>query len=171
MEAMFVAAGGRPGTPAPPRSLPWPLGRALRLFLAPADRRVVARELADLYEARRALDGGPASRAWLRRQTRGYGLRLLAVCRLGGEAYSVPVVEELEERTGREVAQAAVFIALRRLEGKGLLVSRLDDHAVPQTGRVRRYFKLTPSAVQRLRQTRRTLARLWEGMDAMFDEA
>jgi DNA-binding PadR family transcriptional regulator len=96
---------------------------------------------------------------------------LLAVCRLGGEAYSVPVVEELEERTGREVAQAAVFIALRRLEGKGLLVSRLDDHAVPQTGRVRRYFKLPPSAVQRLRQTRRTLARLWEGMDAMFDEA
>ena len=32
---------------------------------------------------------------------------LLAVLRLGGEAYSVPLVLELEERTGREVAQAA----------------------------------------------------------------
>ena len=45
---------------------------------------------------------------------------LVTVLRLGGEAYSVPVVEELEERTGREVSQAAVFIVLRRLEKKGL---------------------------------------------------
>lgn len=69
---------------------------------------------------------------------------LLAILRLGEESYSVPVVLELEERTGREVAQAAVFIALKRLEKKGLLLSRLDDHAVKKTGRVRRYFKLTP---------------------------
>ncbi|HLE84619.1 MAG TPA: helix-turn-helix transcriptional regulator [Thermoanaerobaculia bacterium] len=96
---------------------------------------------------------------------------LLAVLRLGGEAYSVPLVLELEERTGREVAQAAVFIALRRLEAKGLLTSRLDDHAVPETGRVRRYFKLTPAAVRRLKETRRELVRLWEGLDATLDGA
>ena len=46
---------------------------------------------------------------------------MLAILRLGGEAYSVSIVEELEERTDREVAQAAVFIVLRRLEEKGLL--------------------------------------------------
>jgi DNA-binding PadR family transcriptional regulator len=96
---------------------------------------------------------------------------LLAVMRLGGEAYSVPLVLELEERTGREVAQAAVFIALRRLEAKGLLTSRLDDHAVRETGRVRRYFKLTPVAVRRLKETRRELVRLWEGLDATLDGA
>ncbi|HEX6200955.1 MAG TPA: helix-turn-helix transcriptional regulator [Thermoanaerobaculia bacterium] len=96
---------------------------------------------------------------------------LLTVLRLGGEAYSVPVVLELEERTGREVAQPAVFIALRRLEGKGLLTSRLDDHAVEETGRVRRYFKLTPAAMRRLKETRRALVRLWEGLDASLDGA
>jgi DNA-binding PadR family transcriptional regulator len=69
---------------------------------------------------------------------------LLTVLRLGGEAYSVPIVEELEQRTGREVAQAAVFIVMRRLETKGLLTSRFDGQAAEQTGRVRRYFKLTP---------------------------
>lgn len=94
---------------------------------------------------------------------------LLAVMRLGGEAYSVPLVLELEERTGREVAQAAVFIALRRLEARGLLTSRLDDHAVGETGRVRRYFKLTPAAVDCLRETRRALVRLWEGLDGILD--
>ncbi len=96
---------------------------------------------------------------------------LLAVLRLGGEAYSVPLVLELEERTGREVAQAAVFIALRRLEAKGLLTSRLDDHAIGETGRVRRYFKLTEAALHRLKETRRALVRLWEGLDASLDGA
>jgi DNA-binding PadR family transcriptional regulator len=95
---------------------------------------------------------------------------LLSIVRMGGEAYSVPLVLELEERTGREVAQPAVFIALRRLEKKGLLTSRLDDHAVKKTGRVRRYFKMTPLGISRLRESRRALVRLWEGIDTLLDE-
>ncbi len=96
---------------------------------------------------------------------------LLAILQLGGEAYSVPLVNELEERAGREVAQAAVFIVLSRLEKKGLLTSRLDDHAVEQTGRVRRYFKPTPEALRRLKESRRALVRLWEGLDTTLGEA
>ncbi|KPK59253.1 MAG: hypothetical protein AMS21_10070, partial [Gemmatimonas sp. SG8_38_2] len=79
---------------------------------------------------------------------------MLAILQLGGEAYSVSIVEELEERTGREVAQAAVFIVLRRLEEKRLLTSRLDETAAEDTGRVRRYFRLTPNALRRLRDSR-----------------
>lgn len=96
---------------------------------------------------------------------------LLGILRLGGEAYSVPLVLELEERTGREVAQAAVFIAMKRLEAKGFLSSRLDDHARKQTGRVRRYFKLTPAGEAKLRETREALVSLWEGVTARLDEA
>jgi len=95
---------------------------------------------------------------------------LLAILRLGGEAYSVPLVDELEERTGREVAQAAVFIALRRLETKGLLTSRFDDRSVPETGRIRRYFRLTRLGLTRLRESRRALVRLWEGIASQLDE-
>lgn len=96
---------------------------------------------------------------------------LLTVLRLGGEAYSVPIVLELEERTGREVAQAAVFIVLRRLEKKGLLTSRFDDHSVQETGRVRCYFKLTPFAMRRLKESRREMVRLWEGVETVLDKA
>jgi len=96
---------------------------------------------------------------------------LLAVLRLGGEAYSVPVVLELEERTGREIAQAAVFIVLRRLENKGLLKSRMDAGGNTETGRARRYFELTPLAIARMRESRRALVRLWEGVEARLDEA
>lgn len=95
---------------------------------------------------------------------------LLAILRLGGEAYSVPLVMELEERTGRDVAQSAVFIALQRLEKKGLLESRLDDHAVQETGRVRRYFAITPEGMEGLRSYRRDLVRLWDGVAPLLDE-
>jgi DNA-binding PadR family transcriptional regulator len=96
---------------------------------------------------------------------------LLAVLQLSGESYSVPIVDELERRTGREVAQAAVVIVLRRLEEKGLLRSRLDDHAVEQTGRVRRYFATTPLALERLRASRRALLQLWDGLDKVLGES
>ena len=96
---------------------------------------------------------------------------LLAMLRLGGEAYSVPLVLELEERTGREVSQSSVFIVLQRLEKKGLLSSRMDDHAKKETGRIRRYFALTPEAIARLKETRQAFFSLWEGVGAQLDEA
>ena len=51
---------------------------------------------------------------------------LLTILRLGRESYSVPIVAELDARTGRETATSAVYIALRRLEKRGLLRSRLE---------------------------------------------
>ena len=90
--------------------------------------------------------------------------------RLGGEAYSVALVLELEATGGREVAQAAVFIALRRLEEKGLSSSRLDDHAVEEAGRVRRYFKWAPEALRRMKDMRKTLVALWKGVEPLLDE-
>ncbi len=96
---------------------------------------------------------------------------LLAILRLQGEAYSVPLVLEIEERTGREVSQSSVFIVLQRLEKKGLLSSRLDDHAKKETGRVRRYFALTPLGLRRLKESRQALMRMWEGIGPQLDEA
>jgi DNA-binding PadR family transcriptional regulator len=96
---------------------------------------------------------------------------LLAILRLGGEAYSVPLVLELEERTGREVSQSSVFIVLQRLEKKGHLTSRIDESTKSQTGRVRRYFRLTPVAMEQLREYRNDLISLWDGIGATLDES
>ena len=92
---------------------------------------------------------------------------LLAILRLGGEAYSVPIVLELEERTGREVAPAAVYIALRRLEKKGLLASRFSPG--DKQDRSRRYFKLRAAALERLRESRQSFHRLWEGIEPLLE--
>jgi PadR family transcriptional regulator len=86
---------------------------------------------------------------------------LLAMLRQRGETYSVPLVLELEKRTGRTVAPAAVFIALRRLEKKGLVSSRMDE---PESGRVRRYFKVTRPGLALVKATRHEHTRLWQGL-------
>ncbi len=93
---------------------------------------------------------------------------LIAALRLKGKAYSVSVVQEIEVRTGRSVAQSAVFIAMRRLEEKGLLQSHVDGHS-EEKGRVRRYFDLTPAGMERLREMHAALMNLWDGFHAELE--
>ena len=95
---------------------------------------------------------------------------LLALLRLGGEAYSVPLVLEMEQKAGQEIAQAAVFIVLRRMEEKGLVSSRMEAPADNASGRERRYFKLEPAGRQRLEEARRLVERLWDGIDSALEE-
>lgn len=89
---------------------------------------------------------------------------LLAMMRLGGRGYSVPVLAELEEHTGRRVAPAAVYVTLRRLEKRGLLTSEMTPPADGQGGRDRRVFAVTPEAVDLMIEARRDLDRLWAGV-------
>ena len=92
---------------------------------------------------------------------------LLAMLQLGGRTYSVPLVLELEARTGREVAPAAVYIALRRLEKRGYVSSE----RTPATDgeRARRYFRVEGVAIDRLRDSRESFQRLWEGLEPMLE--
>ncbi len=95
---------------------------------------------------------------------------LLAILRLGREGYSVSIVSELEERTGRDVATAAVYVALRRLEKRGLLTSRLESPEESGEPHPRRYFALTDAALAPLRESRRTRLSLWDGLEPVLDE-
>jgi DNA-binding PadR family transcriptional regulator len=94
---------------------------------------------------------------------------LLSILRLDDETYTVPIVLELEERTGRETAPAAVYIALRRLEKKGLVASRLDDGASAKGSRKRRLVRLTDDGLEALRESRRSLVGLWDGVEERLD--
>ena len=92
---------------------------------------------------------------------------LLAILRLGSESYSVPIVLELEERTRKPVAPAAVYIALRRLEDKGLVSSRMAQGE--DSGRARRYFKVEQEGFDRLQESRRELEARWEGLGPVLE--
>ncbi len=91
---------------------------------------------------------------------------LLALMRLGDEAYGVPISRELEERSGREVALGSVYATLERLEEKGLVASRLGDPTAERGMGQDRYFTgdVTESGLRDVRQTQRALVNLWKGL-------
>jgi PadR family transcriptional regulator PadR len=92
-------------------------------------------------------------------------LVLLAIIRIGDEVYGVPIVQEIERRTFRHVAPAAVYVTLRRLEAKGLVISWLGDPTPERGGKARRYVKITRAGIESLRATRKVIDRMWHGLD------
>lgn len=92
-------------------------------------------------------------------------LVLLAILQVGENAYAVPLIEEIESRTGRSVSHAAVYIALRRLEAKGLVKSRLADPTPERGGRAKRFFQVVPSAMPQLTASRDALLSMWKGLE------
>jgi PadR family transcriptional regulator, regulatory protein PadR len=90
---------------------------------------------------------------------------LLAIAHLRTESYGIPIVEEIERRTGRSVARAAVYVTLRRLEDKGFISSWLSEPTPERGGKSRRYVKLEPQGARALREARRVAERMWQGLD------
>ena len=89
---------------------------------------------------------------------------LLAVWRCGDTAYGASVRDELEERTGRSVAQGAIYVTLVRLEKKGLLRSRLSDPTPVRGGKAKRYFEITPEGITGVQTARAAMDALWDGL-------
>jgi len=90
---------------------------------------------------------------------------LIALLHLDGESYSVPIMDQIHGRTGRAVAKAAIYIALRRLEEKGLVASRVGDATAERGGRAKRMFKLTPTGRKQLREARDAFLQMWDGAE------
>ena len=94
-------------------------------------------------------------------------LVLLACLRLGEQAFTVPILEEIRDRTGRDPSHAAVYIALRRLEKKGLLTAVEVDDPPPTAGRSHIRYQLTHAALPLLREQRDALMSMWAGLEAV----
>jgi PadR family transcriptional regulator PadR len=90
-------------------------------------------------------------------------LVLLALVRLDDEAYGVPIARAIEESSGREVAVGSVYVTLARLEGKGLVRSRLGEPTAVRGGRAKTYFEITAQGLRAARHAQRTLIKLWQG--------
>src|SRR5262245_18063752 len=84
---------------------------------------------------------------------------MLALIRLGDEAYGVPISEEIAAQSERDVALGSVYSALVRLEDRGLVLSSVGDPTPERGGRAKRYFKITGKGVEVVRNTQQTLTR------------
>ncbi|HET9371039.1 MAG TPA: helix-turn-helix transcriptional regulator [Vicinamibacterales bacterium] len=89
---------------------------------------------------------------------------MLAIARLGDDAYGALIRQEIESRTGRPVSIGALYTTLARLEDKGLVSLRTATPEPGQRGRARRYCKLTPRGTDALRHSATMLAKMMRGL-------
>jgi DNA-binding PadR family transcriptional regulator len=91
-------------------------------------------------------------------------LVVLALVRLGPEAYGATIRREIEARTGRDLAISAVYVTLDRLEVKGLVRSRVGDPTPQRGGRRRKHFILLPAGRRAIAQACRAFGQMVEGL-------
>ncbi|HTB66310.1 MAG TPA: helix-turn-helix transcriptional regulator [Steroidobacteraceae bacterium] len=92
---------------------------------------------------------------------------LLAVMRLGSNAYGVMVRREIENTTGRDISIGAVYATLVRLESKGLIKSFTGEPTAERGGRAKRYFQMTADGEGSLRNTHEIILKMSAGLKGL----
>jgi DNA-binding PadR family transcriptional regulator len=98
-------------------------------------------------------------------------LVLLALLRLGRDAYGAAVALEIEAQTGRSVSISAVHTTLDRLEEKGFIRSRLGDPTPQRGGKRKRHYDIQAAGVRALQYSLRGLRRMTAGLDDLLGES
>ena len=96
---------------------------------------------------------------------------LLAVLRLGQDAYGVPRLfwkrSKCNPGHARSHLGTFVYAALERLEAKGLATSEVGEPTPERGGRAKRYFHVTKKGLREIRDARQALMNLWQGLSEL----
>jgi PadR family transcriptional regulator, regulatory protein PadR len=92
-------------------------------------------------------------------------LILVAILRLEQTAYGAAVIAEIERHTARDLSHAAAYIALQRLQEKGLITARAAVGETERGGRAKSVFTVTARGRARLRESAAALFGIWRGLD------
>src|SRR5215208_404212 len=96
---------------------------------------------------------------------------LLGVMRVGNNAYGVPVHDEIQSRTRRDLTVGTIYKVLTRLEDKGLVVSHIGEPTAERGGRRTRCYAVTPAGKRALQTSMRALRKMAEGVDIGLEPA
>jgi PadR family transcriptional regulator PadR len=91
-------------------------------------------------------------------------LVLLALIRLGDDAYGVAIRNEIEREAGRDVTLGAVYTTLLRLEEKQLVTSRLGEPTPQRGGRRKKYYRPLAAGHRELAASIKALQRMTRGL-------
>jgi PadR family transcriptional regulator PadR len=93
-------------------------------------------------------------------------LVLLAVLRLGDEAYAVPIRALILEETTVDLSRGTIYVTLERLERKGYVTSWFSDPQAVRGGKARRIFRLKPAGLTAVKASKGAVDRLAAGTAA-----
>ena len=96
-------------------------------------------------------------------------LILLAAWRSGEKTTGAAIRKEVKQRGGRTLTVSAIYVTLMRLQEKGYVTSHLADPTPVRGGKAKRYFTVTDNGIAILRETRRRMEQMWEGMETATD--
>jgi PadR family transcriptional regulator PadR len=97
-------------------------------------------------------------------------LILLAILRLGPNAYGLSIARELEAQAGRHLSRGALYTSLDRLETKGYLRWKLEAGGPERQSLPKRVYTVLPRGVAALRSSQRILRHMWRGLDHVLKE-
>ena len=92
-------------------------------------------------------------------------LTMLAVARLGEEAFARAVQKELLTVSGRDVSVSTVHVTMVRLEDQGMVQSQRTEPDPERGGKGKRFFALTPEGWEALKASKEALTRMWKGVE------
>lgn len=91
---------------------------------------------------------------------------ILEVCVLyalsGSESYGYKIISDLEGII--EISESTLYPILKRLESGGFITARTAEYS----GRLRRYYRITPSGMKKLRSGREDLQEIQNIYRAIF---
>ena len=89
---------------------------------------------------------------------------LLAIWKLGSDAYGLAIIKQVEKDTGTSWLTGSIYGALTRLKKNGYVLAKKMDHPTENTGRPRIYYTLTPHGLKKLADVQRVNKTLWIGI-------
>jgi PadR family transcriptional regulator PadR len=89
---------------------------------------------------------------------------LLAIVRLGDDAYGRAILRDTQLRLRRQLAAGAVYSTLDRLEQQRLISSRLEPGPTIRAGRPRRYYFLRNAGARALNDSKAAVESIWQGL-------
>jgi DNA-binding PadR family transcriptional regulator len=95
---------------------------------------------------------------------------LLALLRLGADAYGARISAEIETRGRRGVSVSAVHTTLERLEEKGLVRSRVGDPTPQRGGKRKRHYEVAAAGLRALQASYRSFRDMSDGLEDLLGE-
>jgi len=92
---------------------------------------------------------------------------LLAILRLGDDAYGVTIRDEIAACTRREPSPGALYTTLTRMEEKGLVRSWLGEATLKRGGKAKRHVAVTRAGRSALVNAQRAYRSLLQGLDLL----
>lgn len=95
---------------------------------------------------------------------------LLAIWRLGEEAYGVSIRKQIRQDTKKDYTYGTLYGLLRQMERKGYIRKIKGDPLPKKGGRSKTYFKLTPMGIRALKDAMELHDRMWKDVDELSFE-